>query len=173
MIKNYVFFFVLSWCFVSLAFAEPSPFGITIKQTTIEDLRQKYSVKNAGTNKYSDGPMYDLNPSEVGLEGVESVRVIFSRDNKVLAVITTCEKTKYNDLFKNLSSKYNLSFNKEPFVGDKVAEFTDDQTKISLSAPHMSFELSLNYIHKDLQVLFDEISINEEQQKTAKEVEKL
>ena len=34
---------LLMCCFSSLVNAEPSPFGVTIKKTTEEELKQKYS----------------------------------------------------------------------------------------------------------------------------------
>ena len=38
---------------------EPSPFGVTIKKTTEEELKQKYSSLNyIGINKYSGGKMH-------------------------------------------------------------------------------------------------------------------
>jgi hypothetical protein len=164
---------ILSYCFFSLAYANPSPFGITIKETSIKDLKQKYSVTKAGINKYSQGKMYNINPSQVEFDGLNSLLVIFGPDEKALAVLTNINKNQYDKLYGMLSTKYKLVSKKDAFVGDKKAEFIDDQTKIILNAPHLSFNLELYYIHKDFDALFMQESENEEKEKKSKEKEKL
>jgi hypothetical protein len=165
---------LLMCCFSSLVNAEPSPFGVTIKKTTEEELKQKYSSLNyIGINNYSGGKMYEVNPSQVEFDGVKSLRFIFSIDDKVLAVVADIEKNKHYKLFDMLSSKYKLIFNDEPFVGDKAAAFIDDNTKIYLATPHLGFYLQLRYIHKDLNTIIGQKSAEEKKQKKDQELGKL
>lgn len=166
--------FALSICLLSsFVYAEPSPFGITIKTTTAEELKEKYSVKEMGVNTYSNGKVYDISPEQVEFEGLESLRVIFSEDNKALGIFSVINKDKYNQLFNMLSLKYKLVSKKDAFVGDQSAVFIDGKTKITLVSPHLSFTLNVNYVHKDLNDAFDKISSEEKKQKSEKEAAKL
>ena len=153
---------------------EPSPFGVTIKKTTEEELKQKYSSLNyIGINKYSGGKMYEVNPSQVEFDGVKSLTFIFSIDDKVLAVVADIEKNKHYKIFDMLSSKYKLIFKDDAFVGDKAAVFIDDNTKIDLVNPHLGFNLQLRYTHKDLITIIGQKSSEEKKQKKDQELGKL
>jgi hypothetical protein len=168
--KTHTIIAALTMSFVSsCAYAEPSPFGITINKTTEEELKSKYRFTDEGENQYSRGRMYKIHPAQVEFEGLESLTVIFSKDNKALAVIANIGKNKYDKVLANLSSKYKLISKKDAFVGDKAATLVDDDTNIYLSAPHMSFSMRMSYIHKDLDTLYDKQSAEEEKQKNEKE----
>lgn len=168
------FITLLMCCFSSLVNAEPSPFGVTIKKTTEEELKQKYSsLSYIGINKYTGGKMYDVKPDQVEFEGIKSLTFILSFNNKVLAVIADIDKEKYYKLFDMLSSKYKLIFKNDAFVGDKAAVFVDDNTKIYLAAPHLGFDLKMSYIHKDMDANIDRESLEEEKKKNEQESAKL
>lgn len=147
-----VFLFCIMNCCSS--FAEPDPFGIEINRSTYEDVRQKYSGRDAGINKYSQGRMYDINCSQIDIDGLKSIRVIFHKNDKLLAVITKFDKDKYQSLMDSLSKKYKLISKQDAFVGNKYAKFKTDNTIIDLDSPHMSFELSLSYVHNDFEKLY-------------------
>lgn len=156
-----------------LAFADPAPFGLELGKSTIDDVKNKYSVENAGINKYSNGEMYELDVSEVKFDGLEKATIIFSQDGKLLAVLTTLSKDKFDYLFDSLGKKYQLVSKKIPFVGDKSAKFIDGNTEISLDAPHMSFEMDMNYINKDLWISFKNKSNKEQKDKEQSEQSQL
>ena len=82
-------------------------------------------------------------------------------------------KSKFNDIFNSLSSKYKLINKKIPFVGDKEAKFIDGNTEITLNAPHMSFNMDLYYIDKDLWKIYKQIQQKEETEKRKKETSQL
>ena len=134
--------------------ASPSPFGLEIGKTTIKEVKEKYQTKQAGINNYSDGEMYDV--SGIEFDGLKQTRIIFSQDGKLLAVICTFPKDKFNSLLDNLSEKYRIISKSIPFVGDKYVEFAEDNTLIILNAPHMSFSMEMTYIDKELQQIFEE-----------------
>jgi hypothetical protein len=153
--------------------AEPSPFGIIINQTTLEEVKERYKFTEAGLNKYSEGEMLDLETSQLNFEGLKDIRIIFSKDNKVLGILATINKDRYQDLFNMISSKYKLIKQEGGFVGDKMAEFQSDNTQILLLAPHLSFTLKLNYIHDDLNKKFLHESERERQEKSNQEKSQL
>ncbi|OCG65240.1 hypothetical protein A9G39_10015 [Gilliamella sp. Imp1-6] len=76
-------------------------------------------------------------------------------------------------MYKNLSKKYKLIAEKRPFVGNQYAKYTYDQTFIVLSAPHMSFESTLEYISKEFDKKVKEMSTQEKEQKNNKELNSL
>src|SRR5690554_4090514 len=151
--------FVLVFLFVSHgALANPSVFGLSINKTSVEELKSEYSVKYSGVNKYSGGEMYDIPKGQIAFDGLNKVTTIFSKDGILLAVLAEFPKHKFDYLNSFLSNKYSLVSQKIPFVGNKSATYRDGQTEIELNAPHMSFEMSLNYIHEELLSAFNQQS---------------
>lgn len=157
----------------AIAFADPSPFGLEIGKATIKDVKSKYSVKSAGTNKYSQGEMYDLDVSKISFEDLQSARAIFGTDGRLLAILCTLPKSKFNYLLDSLKGKYKIVNSNIPFVGDKSANFVNGGTEISLNAPHLSFEMDMNYVHKDLQRAYNEQINKDQQQKKKQEASQL
>ena len=156
-----------------VALADPAPFGLEIGNATIEDVKQKYNAKRTGINKYSNGEMYDLDVSRIELDGLQSATVIFSQDGKLLAVLTTLTKKKFDYLFDSLSRKYSLISKRIPFVGSKSARFVDGNTEITLYAPHLSFQMKMSYINMELQKQFESQSDEEQQRKQVREMDQL
>lgn len=159
--------------FPCLAIAEPSPFGLEIGKATISDVKAKYKAKSVGINQYSNGEMYDLDVSGISFDSLQSCRIIFSKDGKLLAVLTTLPKDKFDYLFKTLKGKYRLVNSNIPFVGDKTAKFLDGNTEVTLDAPHLSFTMEMNYIHKELMKTYKDQSSKEQQKKKQKEASQL
>lgn len=157
----------------AVVLADPAPFGLEIGKATVKDVKSKYGAKHSGTNKYTKGEMYDLDVSRISLEGLQSAEVIFSVEEKLLAVICTLPKSKFNSLFDSLKGKYKLVSSSIPFVGDASAKFVDGNTDITLEAPHLGFDMQMSYVHKDLWKAYKEQSNEEEQQKKKKETSQL
>ncbi|HCZ9272891.1 TPA: hypothetical protein O4G62_004493 [Vibrio alginolyticus] len=150
-------------------YANPTVFGLTIGETTIEQLKSKYSVSHQGINKYSQGDMYQIPRNQIQFEGINDVTVIFSRSNKLIAVLAELPKSKFDYLNGTLGKKYQLVNQKLPFVGNKSAAYRDGETEITLEAPHMSFQLSMNYIHSDFLKAFNTQSEKEKKKKQQQE----
>lgn len=150
-------------------FANPTVFGLTIGETTVEQLKDKYSVTHSGINKYSLGDMYQISRNQIQFNGISDVTAIFDSSNKLVAVLTELPKNKFEYLNEALGNKYRLVSQKIPFVGNKSATYKDGDTEITLSAPHMSFKLTMNYIHNDLLRAFNSQSEKEQQKKKQQE----
>ena len=123
----------------------PSPFGIEIGNTKLDQVKNKYSCINAGISKFSQGHMCNLDVTQLNIEGLKKATVIANREGIVVALILTFPKYKFNELFNTLSSKYTLLYKEIPFVGNKYAKFQYGDTIIQLDAPHLSFNLTLAY----------------------------
>ncbi|WP_022855671.1 hypothetical protein [Thermodesulfobacterium thermophilum] len=152
-ILTFFSFFNLSLVFAS---GDPSPLGLTIGKATIADLKAKYSVKSKGINAYSRGEMYEVDTTNIDIEGLSSATAIFDERGILTAVIMEFPKTKFGEfyyywdkIFKSLRSKYKLVKSQVPFVGNRYAEFVSGNSKIILDAPHLSFEMTLIYARKD------------------------
>ena len=165
--KIIIFIFFIALPFI--VFAEPAPFGLEIGKSTIKDVKAKYGVQKTGINRYSNGEMYDLDVSDINFDGLQKVTVIFSTEGKLLAVLTTLPKNKFDYILSGLSNKYQLVSKNIPFVGNKSAKLIDGNTEITLDAPHLSFQMNMNYINKDLWKSYKEQSNAENQQKIKKE----
>ncbi|ENF8750567.1 hypothetical protein ABRI18_004219 [Vibrio fluvialis] len=149
--------------------ANPTVFGLTIGETTVEQLKSKYNVSHQGINKYSQGDMYQIPQNQIQFDGISNVTAIFSKSDKLVAVLTELPKNKFDYLNEALAKKYQLVNKKIPFVGNKSATYKDGETEISLEAPHMSFQLSMNYIHSDLLQAFNTQSEQEKKKKQQQE----
>ncbi len=149
--------------------ANPKPFELEINKSTINDLNNKYSSEYIGMNQYSEGKMFKININELKFDGLEEAIAIYSKDEVLKAILLKLPKTKFDYIFKSLESKYKIINKEIPFVGDKSAKFIDDTTNIAVSAPHMSFSMSLEYINQDFYKSFKKILNQNEEEKKKKE----
>ena len=140
---------------------------------TEKELKAKYNVSHTGTNKYSSGNMYSVPTSSIDFQGLKEVTTIFSTSGKLVAVLTTLPKSKFDYLNQALSGKYKLVNQQIPFVGNKSATYRDGSTEITLEAPHMSFDMSMNYINDDLMRAYKQQSEAEARQKQKSEASQL
>lgn len=155
------------------AYADPAPFGLEIGKASVENVKEKYTTKYTGINKFSNGEMYEMDVSELSFDGLESVVLIFGDNKKLRAVLCKLQKEKFNYLFTTMRSKYKLVSSNIPFVGDTSAKFVNGNTEVILNAPHMSFQMEMNYIDTFLMKKFKQQSSNEVQQKKHKETAQL
>jgi hypothetical protein len=173
MSKKVSLFFILFYFLQVLPTqAEPSPFGIVINKTTVGEVKKKYEYKEDGINQFSGGVMLRLNPAQFNFEGLQYVNIIFGKDDKVLAVVTVFDKNRYKDLYNNLSKKYSINIEDNPFVGDKFTQFKDKNSTIMLFAKHLNFVCELHYMQEDYYNSLSDKK-NEKQQKLSQEKEKL
>lgn len=158
----------------ALALADPVVFGLEIGKTTVAEFAQKYpGISVAGINKYSDGKQFALSPSEIPLNGLKTALAIFDHDEVLTAVAVTVHKNRFNDLHSMLRDKYQLVSQNVPPVGNKIAEYRDGKTTITLDAPHMSFDMQMNYLHDEFKARFTAIEQLEARQKAQAEADLL
>lgn len=159
--------------FSSVAFADPTIFNMELGKTTESQLKSMYNAHHAGTNKYSNGNMYSLPTSAINFEGLQKVTAIFDTKGVLVAVLTTFPNSKFDYLNKALGDKYKRTSQNIPFVGNKSASYRDGGTEITLESPHMSFEMTMNYIRDDLMRSFNQQSQTEKRQKQKSEAAQL
>lgn len=156
-----------------LALADPAPFGLELGKTTVAEAKAKYRIEETGTNKYSNGPMFDVPTSQIEFDGLQGLTVIFDTKEVLVGVLATLPKGKFKELHQTLSGKYRVVSQNIPFVGDSSAKYVDGTTEITLNSPHMSFQMSMNYIRKELADAFARQSAAEAQEKKRAEASQL
>lgn len=161
------FFFFL--VFLSGAvFAEIEPFGIKLRGA-FSEVKKKYKVKHAGINKYTQGDMYTISSDQVSFSGLKTLLVICDKEKKVRGVLATVNKNRYQEIAQMLEGKYALVDRKEAFVGNKFSKFKSEGVQINVIAPHLSFELDLEYIDDSLHESFEKTRAKEESEKSEAE----
>ena len=111
--------------FSAMAFADPSVFGMELGKMTESELKSAYDVRHIGTNKYSGGNMYSIPKRSINFDGVKEVTTVFDQNNKLVAVLTTLPKSKFEYINGALGNKYKQVSSKIPFVGDKSVKYRD------------------------------------------------
>lgn len=164
---------VLMMIFSSFAVADPSPFGLELGKTTIDQATSLYEMEPTGTNKYTNGPMFRVPTGQVDFDGLQQLTLIFDDADVLMGVLAVLPKHRFDDLHQTLSGKYRVVATQIPFVGDAAAKYADGATEITLDAPHLSFQMSMNYIRKELSDTFAKQSADEEAAKKRSETSQL
>lgn len=151
--------------FAGMVKANPSPFGLTLESSTVADMQAKYTSSHMGVNRYSHGPMYELSPGELGVDGITSATAIFDQNNKLVGVLTSLSKHRFDSLYSLMRGKYSVESQQMPFVGNKRVVMRDGNTQITLDAPHMSFEMEMNYITDSFRLRFENEQRREQEDK--------
>lgn len=164
---------LIATLFSFYSFAGPTVFNLELGSTDVTQFKSKYRHSYIGLNKYSQGEMYEVSPSQIDFKGLKEVTVIFDTKQVLVAVLTTFNKGKFDYLDKALSNKYQVKSRVVPFVGNKLVEYQHENSVISLEAPHMSFELSLNYLTSDFMGKFKSSKNQEDKVRRNKEINQL
>lgn len=148
--------------------ADPAPFGLELGKATVTEAKAHFDLDEKGTNRYSGGPMFSVPVSEVDFDGLQDLTLIFNSQNTLVGVLATLPKQQFSSMHGMLSGKYRVVSTNIPFVGNSSAKYVDGGTEITLDAPHMSFEMSMNYLRKELQQTFEKQSAEEARQKASR-----
>ncbi|AGH81187.1 hypothetical protein PCNPT3_06235 [Psychromonas sp. CNPT3] len=157
----------------SSVFANTTIFGMELGVMSEKNLKSKYNVRHTGTNKYTNGNMYSIPVSSIKFSDLKEVIVIFSANGKLEAVLTTFPKNKFNYLNSSIGKKYKLISQRIPFVGNKKVTYRDGSIEITLEAPHMNFNMSMNYISDNFTQAFNRKSRAETREKQESESSQL
>ncbi|WP_417821310.1 hypothetical protein [Terasakiella sp.] len=132
-----------------------TPFGFEIGVDTLHSSKTKViearsTMKNIGTNKYSHGPVYEVDVSHIAVKDIKTIQLIFDAKDHLQGITFNSSKHNFKSLEDHVASKYQLSRREVPFVGNKFAEYKAPNAIIQLDAPHMSFQMSISYVSTDL-----------------------
>lgn len=128
-----------------------SVLGISIGETTTEQLQEKYKVIRGDGKSYTGGVCYTIPKRELNISGLNLGLACVDENDIVTMVALEFAKSRYDDLKGELDSKYKRYGGKEAFVGDKSAFYVEQDTgnEVWIKAPHMSFELVIRFLSKE------------------------
>jgi hypothetical protein len=156
--------------------ANAAPLGLEVGVATRAQVKQKLGatteLADAGTNKFSDGPMLGGDGKGLDVDGLEKITFIFDKKEILQGVIMTMSKS-FKPTFEKLSKKYALVSKQIPFVGDCKARFQQGGSVVVLDAPHMSFEMTLMYLTNELERAFKTRSSSESARHERQQEDKL
>jgi len=155
------------------AFADPAVCNMKLGKTTESEVKSMYSTQHSGINKYTNGNMYELRSTDINFEGLQEVSTIFNNEGTLVAVLTKFPKGKFEYLNQIMSQKYKRVRHEVPRVGNKSATYLDGETEITLNAPHLSFEMSMNYIRLELKREYEQQVADERNQQRKNESQQL
>ncbi|HEU5075607.1 MAG TPA: hypothetical protein VFU02_15550 [Polyangiaceae bacterium] len=140
-----------------------APLGLEIGYANLAGARaQLASLEAAGTNEYTRGPMYRSSES-LGIDGLRQVLLIFAPDESLQAVAMTFAKDP-KGAFPLLAQKYRVVENRiDGFMNRGTARLEKGESWIRIDAPHLSFEMEILYISKDLQAKFEQSSARKQE----------
>lgn len=122
------------------------PFNLQIGHVTLENAKNHYKLIEEGVNKWTGGLMFNISPiSQVDFEGVNEITLIFDQMNVLQGVVAKFHKGDFYSLKELLENKYHTTDVDIKRVGDKFIRFRGANGSVSLDAPHMSHNLSLNF----------------------------
>jgi hypothetical protein len=140
----------LLFLITTTVFADPAPFGLEIGKANIADAEKMYSIEKSGNAEYHKGVVYKVAVNQVDFEGLKELTLVFNENDILSVVIATLPKTQFKSLHQSLSKKYKVVRQEIPFVGDSYTEYVNGSTNISLDAPHLSFDMSMIYMNKEM-----------------------
>lgn len=140
------------------AHAGTKALGFEIGVSTVEQVRstiaRQTQVMDAGENSYSAGPMLKTDGSGYDIRGLNSVLYIFDPQKKLAGIVMNMDKNRFDAIFQMLAGKYKVAAQQRPFVGNQYARFKTQDAVIEVDAPHLSFEMDVNYLRDDLMQQF-------------------
>lgn len=150
-----------------------SPLGFAIGKATLKEVKAGVPggarLSSEGTNRYSGGPMLKAQGRAFDIEGLQGVLFVFDERESLVGLQMTMAKNGFDRTYQNLAGKYRLVRKEVPFVGNKYVRFQQGDTVIELDAPHMSFEMTVNYMTSGLDKQIEQSMRHEAEQKQKRE----
>lgn len=154
----------------AVAVEKVAPLGFEVGKATLASVRAGVQgAVDGGTNKYSGGPMLKSDGKGFGVDGLNEVTFIFDQGNVLCGVLMEMGKNRFDDIYGFLAGKYKVAEKRIPFVGDKYARFKVGKVTIDVNAPHLSFEMTVNYLTDDMLKTYKETQRRENEAKEKSE----
>jgi hypothetical protein len=108
----------------------------------------------------------------LGVDGLKGITFIFDKREVLQGTLMTLSKN-FQPTFDSLRKKYRVVDKRIPFVGDAYAKFVQGATTIILNAPHLSFEMTLEYVSEPLLKTYNDQASRERQRHAREQEDKL
>jgi len=136
------------------AIADPTPFGIQVGKSTLEEVKAKYNVTTSGAiTKCSGHVTYKIDEAQVVSAGTLAVYVAITSEGKVASIKTQFPKKKFRTALEAFSKQYRLDFSRFTDKGKKSVHFIDGHTDIEWKPRYQFISFSFyegtcHHIHK-------------------------
>lgn len=132
-----------------------SPYGIKLGQTTIEEVKNKFSLLRTEERTIGDVSFlnYYLDPVDFNLGNLTAIEavVVTTGESNIVEHIGVVFKGKcYADLKRILAKKYKVIKSEEPFVGDSYCLLREKDQLIAIVQNHLDFNTLLVYKTKNI-----------------------
>lgn len=156
--------------------AEPAaPLGFELGKASLDSVCASAGVEwPQQISNITKGPFLRLDGEKFSLPGLKDVILQFDTDQKLQAVLMTLPKggmgsQGFDKYFKYLDSAYDLVDSKRAFVGNQKASFRASNAVIELTAPHLSFDLTVLYMTAKFEQALENYQHRKEANKRAAE----
>ncbi len=129
---------------------EMAPLGFVLGRATQAEVKNLVppdaNLRDIGTNSYSGGPMLKSDGAGSGIDALRWVTYIFDKNELLVAVSMKMDKHRFEQVYGVLKEKYPVIQQSIPFVGNKRVKLGYDDVFVEIDAPHLSFEMGVNYM---------------------------
>lgn len=82
--------------------------------------------------------------------------VLLNEDHQIVKIESIIHKNQYEKITRILKEKYPVKHEIKPVMGNKHILLVNEDTLITASAPHISFNMTLAYTQKDYAAIEDQ-----------------
>lgn len=121
--------------FCSTVAAQTTAFGISLGQSTVQDLSNTYTLESLGDSGLTDGPIYRVSGDQIEFDQLNYVEVIFDKESLAIGVLASFPPTKFSYLKALLDEQYEQVSDQTSENGYRLITFKDGESRIELDAP--------------------------------------
>jgi len=102
---------LLTALWAAAAWAEPAPFGLELRKTTLKEVKRRFHLKYTGTSPKYGWSYYDIDKwdlRKLNFEGLKGIELTFSKKGELLSVRCFFVSVKTKEIFEMLKEKYRL-----------------------------------------------------------------
>ncbi|GAB1394618.1 hypothetical protein MASR1M60_27820 [Rhodocyclaceae bacterium] len=177
-IKQVIAFVLVAVAHHAMAAPNAAPLGVEIGVATLEQVKKdiggRTRLSDAGTNVYSEGPMFKGDGTGLEIDGLSEILFIFDKANKLAGVVMTLPKggmgsENVRKVMGMLGEKYKTVQKNIPHVGNAYGKFKQGASVVEVDAPHMSFTMEVRYLSDAFLASFNQRSQQERTEKQQKQ----
>jgi len=104
---------LLTALWAAAAWAEPAPFGLELRKTTLKEVKKRFRLKCIEKDPKYGWSFYKIKKWELRklrFDGLEEIQLNFDREGKLNGVLCLFVETKAKELFEMLKEKYRLVY---------------------------------------------------------------
>lgn len=141
--------FLFSFCTVS-ANTNISVFGISLGVTTIDDLVSRHLIESKdeheGINRFTEGKQYYLSPLDFNDSSMQSLLVIFDKNEKASAVIAIYDTDDFDSINYRLQKKYATRTHVRSSVDNSFVTYNNGMNIIEFEKNDLNYQAELRIL---------------------------